>query len=224
MGKADSHYSVEEVGGKSKFFVSPMQGGAKILLPALLAWIPVLFVQGIAQMVFFALAGILPSFMQMGLAIAFVVVVAYAWYRSFKFIRAWLHERDIKTRHAYDKTFFVSGTHIELPGVGNFQFSDISRLALKNAMDGSVNIPMQNFVVAGRASTVAVGVAAGAINNAVIASINIAAQRAATINYQVVLETGGKQYMITGGLTEVCASGLLFDIGRAQERHANAPR
>jgi hypothetical protein len=71
------------------------------------------------------------------------------------------------------------------------------------------------MVVAGNATMVGAATAANALTNTAILVANMKARALAQISYQVRAEAGGVSHILAGGLTEVCAYGLMRDIDAA---------
>lgn len=225
MNRMESKYSVEHVDGGSKFTVLPAKGGrvAIIFLAVLLVFITAQIAGGVLgalSLVAMPLLLILPKVVLTAVSFVMSAVLVYVWYRLFQFFRARLHRWEAKNRHAFEKSFLVTGSHIELDEGAKFKFTEITRMSIRNSKDGSVNIPMTGYIVGGSATTVAVGTAAAALTNSLALLINLAEQKTASIGYALVLESGGNAHVIAGGLTEICVHGLAADIARLSEQHA----
>ncbi len=103
--------------------------------------------------------------------------------------------------HKSHSPFRVSSTAIETNG-RSFNKDDIHRLIIANGMTKQ---------------QLALDHVAGAGNPAMMDSVAVRrgyAQRLSTVANSLDLETGGKAYMLAGGMNETTAYGLMTDVGR----------
>ncbi len=112
----------------------------------------------------------------------------------------WSHDPRPRT-HKSKATFRVSQTAIETNG-RTFDKNNIHRLIIKNHI--SKQIQDRPFVTDAHltSSLVAAGVAAGAEHQ----------QKLSLVANSLELETGGKAYILAGGMDEPTAFGLLMDV------------
>lgn len=110
--------------------------------------------------------------------------------------------KDYRPRpHRQERTFRVSPEVVESDG-NAFKRDDIHRLLIKNGMDNDRVLRSWRAVPAVETS------------GANTANIQQRA-KTATICHSLELETGGKAYMLAGGMDETTANGLLHDVTRA---------
>lgn len=184
-----------------------------------------------ASLVFYIIAAVLtPLLLAVGRGLSFIGLIAlanfiyvavfacvyiYIWFKLYKWFSNWILRTDAKVRHAYDVDMLVNTDGISILGTDKFlRREDIHRLVLKNAMDNTVELPMTSVAVAGNALTVGTMAASNAITNGFAAIANAKRRAAAAVSFQVTAEAGGVSHPIAGGLTDVCAYGLMTDIDR----------
>lgn len=147
------------------------------------------------------------------LAIAAPCLVCVQCYKG---LTGWIRRREAQVRHAYEAQILAHHAGVEFNG-GNTRLAraDIHRMVITNAYNKTVLVPSSNVAVAGNAAMVGAVVAANALGNAMALAAEHKMRGLARISYLLSVEAGGKAYIIAGGLTEVCAFGLMTDIDRA---------
>jgi hypothetical protein len=193
----------------------------RLLLCAVPAWIVTALVSGVfGQIVFVALSGLGETVVTLLAYVMMVPMTAlffYSWYKSYRWFNAWYRRKQAEGRHAYEVELLVNASGVSV-GDANKQFlrhDDIHRLVIKNAFDNSCDIPLTGYVAAGSPMAVGAMAAANAMTNTVAVIANNKRRAMARISYIVTIEAGGVAHPIAGGLTEVCANGVMTDIGRA---------
>jgi hypothetical protein len=227
MAKVTASYSKSSVPDGVQFKVTPATSPdagfslARLILSGMAAFALTGLVSIVLTPVLFAFHGVL-DFIHLGFVAGFVAMALYAaiflfvLVRGYKWFSGWVLRTDAKVRHAYDVDMLVNADGISVAGTKQFlPRQDIHRLVLKNGIDTSIELPMTNMAVAGNALTVGTMVASNAINNGIAAIANAKRRAAAAVSYQVSVEAGGVSHTVAGGLTEVCAYGLMTDIDRA---------
>jgi hypothetical protein len=167
-------------------------------------------------------AGILGSIAMRFIGPSFLLVPlwlgggVFIWFKFYKGLSNWWLRTKVKEHEENSAELLVNSTGIaDLRNKQLFAREDIHRLVMKNRFDSSVDLPMSNMVVAGNAMTVGSMAVGNAIHNGVAALANAKRRADAAVAYQVTVEAGGKSHVLVGGLTEVCAFGLMTEIDRA---------
>jgi hypothetical protein len=193
---------------------------ARLLLCAVPAYIFAAIVAGLFGQVIFSVVGVFGE--TLGKLAAFLVMVAvavaffYGWFKCYRWFNAWYLRKQGAGRHAYDAELLVNAAGLTVLGTKQFLRSDdIHRLVIKNAFDDSVEMPLSGYVAVGSPMAVGAAAAANAMTNTVAILANNKRRAMARISYFVTIEAGGVSHKIAGGLTEVCAHGVMTDIGRA---------
>lgn len=193
----------------------------RLLLCAVPAWIVTALVSSLLGGVVFGAVGVLGESLGMLLGYVMVVPLAalffYSWYKSYRWFNAWFLRKQAEGRHAYEVGLLVNASGVSVDGAKE-QFlrrEDIHRLVIKNAFDDSTEIPLTGYVAAGSPMAVGAMAAANAMTNTVAVIANNKRRAMARISYIVTIEAGGVAHRIAGGLTEVCAHGVMTDIDRA---------
>lgn len=140
----------------------------------------------------------------------------YAWFLCYRWLSRWILRKGAEGRHAYDTGLLVNAEGITVLQTKQFlRHEDIHRLLIKNAFDNALEIPLSGYVAAGSPMVVGAAAAANAMTNSVAMLANHKRRVAARVGFIVTAEAGGVAHRIAGGLTEVCAHGVMTDIGRA---------
>lgn len=226
MAKIDASYT-KTVGSDGVTFkivpaTSP-DGGfsfARLFLAAFPAYAAVAVVGGVFGSIVFGLFTMFGETFAKLLGGLLTVVMAglffYAWFLCYRWLTRWLLRKGAETRHAYDTELLVNAAGITVAGTKQFlRNEDIHRLVIKNAFDGALEIPLSGYVAAGSPMVVGAAAAANAMTNSVALLANHKRRVAAQVGYFITVEAGGVAHKIAGGLTEVCAHGVMTDIGRA---------
>lgn len=193
----------------------------RLLVCAVPAWIVAAPVAGLLASVVMGVTGTLGETVGNLLRYAtmplVVVLFFYGWYKSYRWFNAWYQRKQAEGRHAYEVELLVNASGVGIAGATE-QFlrrEDIHRLVIKNAFDDSTEIPLTGYVAAGSPMAVGAMAAANAMTNTVAVIANNKRRAMARISYIVTIEAGGVAHRIAGGLTEVCAHGVMTDIDRA---------
>ncbi len=192
---------------------------ARLLLCAVPAYIFAAIFAGLFGQVIFSVVGLFGETMGKLAGFLIMVMVAmaffYGWFKCYRWFNAWYLRKQGEGRHACEAELLVNGAGLTVLGTRQFLRSeDIHRLVIKNAFDDSVELPLSGYVAVG--SPMAVGAAAAnAMTNTVAILANNKRRAMARISYFVTIEAGGVSHKIAGGLTDVCANGVMTDIGRA---------
>jgi hypothetical protein len=147
------------------------------------------------------------------LGVVSFALFAFIWYKSSAFVLRYLRNGFSKNRHAYDVEILVSKESLEVVGGVKLRVNDIHRLQLINAIDQSYSFQMNNVVAVGSPGMAAAAVGSAVILNSVAAYANHTAKKNSEVSYILTAEAGGKSHRLAGGLNEICARGLITDIG-----------
>jgi len=193
---------------------------ARLLLCAVPAYIFAAIVAGLFGQVIFSVVGVFGETLAKLAASLVMVAVAvaffYGWFKCYRWFNAWYMRKQGEGRHACDAELLVNAAGLTVLGTKQFLRSeDIHRLVIKNAFDDSVDMPLSGYVAVGSPMAVGAAAAANAMTNTVAILANNKRRAMARISYFVTIEAGGVSHKIAGGLTEVCANGVMTDIGRA---------
>lgn len=193
---------------------------ARLLLCAVPAYAFAAIVAGLSGQVIFSVFGLFGE--SLGKLAAFVIMVTaavaffYGWFKCYRWFNRWYLRKQAEGRHAYDVELLVNAAGLRVLGTGQFLRSeDIHRLVIKNAFDDAVEMPLSGYVAVGSPMAVGAAAAANAMTNTVAILANNKRRAMARISYFVTAEAGGVSHKIAGGLTDVCAHGVMTDIGRA---------
>ena len=149
-------------------------------------------------------------------SLGMAAVFFYAWYLCYRWLTRWILRKQGESRHAYEVELLVNGSGITVLGTKQFlRHEDIHRMVIKNAFDDTLEIPLSGYVAVGSPMVVGTAAAANAVTNSVAMLANHKRRIAAKISYFITAEAGGVSHKIAGGLSEVCAHGVMTDIGRA---------
>ena len=193
---------------------------ARLLLCAVPAYVFAAIVAGLFGQVVLSVIGLFGA--SLATLAGFIVMPAaavaffYGWYKCYRWFNRWYLRKQTEGRHAYDAELLVNAAGLTVLGTKQFLRSeDIHRLVIKNAFDDSVEMPLSGYVAVGSPMAVGAAAAANAMTNTVAILANNKRRAMARISYFVAIEAGGVSHKIAGGLTEVCANGVMTDIGRA---------
>lgn len=182
-------------------FLSLMLASGTSTFPVMLAFVWLYQIPVIGPLLLYALS---------------VVIYLAILIGSYKLVKGYLLRKQTTVRHAYETEFLVNSAGVKCTdGKLALPRNGIHRLVLKNPYDRGVDMPMTGMVVAGNATMVGAATAANALTNTAILVANMKARALAQISYQVRAEAGGVSHILAGGLTEVCAYGLMCDIDAA---------
>lgn len=198
---------------------------ARLLLCAVPAYIFAAIVAGLFGQVVFGVIGLFGDTLGKlaGMLIMAAVAVAffYGWFKCYRWFNAWYLRKQGEGRHAHDAELLVNTAGLTVLGTKQFLRSeDIHRLVIKNPFDDSVEMPLSGYVAVGSPMAVGAAAAANAMTNTVAILANNKRRTMARISYVVTIEAGGVSHKIAGGLTEVCANGVMTDIGRALRKES----
>lgn len=194
---------------------------ARLLLCIVPAWIVTGLVSGLLGnalwSVFAGLGETLGALLGYILMVPIVALFFYSWYKSYRWFNGWFLRKQTEGRHAYELELLVNASGVDVGGPNKLflRHEDIHRLVIKNAFDDSTEIPLTGYVAAGSPMAVGTMAAANAVTNTIAVIANNKRRAMARISYIVTIEAGGVAHRIAGGLTEVCAHGVMTDIGRA---------
>lgn len=193
---------------------------ARLLLCAVPAYAFAAIVAGLSGQVIFSVLGLFGD--TLGKLAGYLIMPAvalaffYGWFKCYRWFNAWYQRKQGEGRHAYDTALLANTAGLTVLGTNQFLRSeDIHRLVIKNAFDDSVELPLSGYVAVGSPMAVGAAAAANAMTNTVAILANNKRRAMARVSYFVTIEAGGVSHKIAGGLTEVCANGLMTDIGRA---------
>lgn len=226
MNKVDASYTKTAGPDGVQFRIVPATSPdagfsiARLLLCIVPAWIVTAIVSGLLGGPLLVAAHALGE--TFGLMLSYVMVVPlaalffYSWYKSYRWFNAWFQRKQAEGRHAYEVELLVNASGVRVGAKEQFlRREDIHRLVIKNAFDNSTEIPLTGYVAAGSPMAVGAMAAANAMTNTVAVIANNKRRAMARISYIVTIEAGGVAHRIAGGLTEVCANGVMTDIDRA---------
>lgn len=227
MAKVTASYSKSSVADGTQFKVTPASSPdagfsfARLFLSSMATGVIAAVASVVLGPIYLAFRGML-DFIGLGVVAdvlglaAYAVISIFILVKVYKWFSGWVLRTDAKVRHAYDVEMLVNSKGISVTGTNQFLArQDIHRLVLKNGIDTSIELPMTNMAVAGSAVTVGAMAASNAITNGLAAIANAKRRAVAAVSYQVSVEAGGVSHTVAGGLTEVCAYGLMTDIDRA---------
>lgn len=156
------------------------------------------------------------SFLMGLIAIGFFLT----WRKFDSLLKRWVLRKENTNRHSYETEIIVDSAGIRVPRINlSIAHADMHRLVIKNAFDNAVEVPMSSYAAVGSPITVGSAAVANAMTNSITVAYNNKIRAFGRISYQVTVEAGGASHIVAGGLTDVCAYGLMTDIDRALNKH-----
>lgn len=229
MAKIDASYTKTAGPDGMRFHIVPASSpdAGFSLSRLLLCLIPAMVFSSIVSGVLAAVFGTLLGAMGIGATLGLLIMIPtwaaflFGWYTSYRWLGRWLLDKQAKSRHAYEVDLLVNAAGVTVSGTGQFlRREDMHRFVIKNAFDDSYEVPLNGFVAVGSPMAVGVASAANAMTNSMAMLANHKRRMAARVGFIVTIEAGGVAHPIAGGLTEVCAHGVMTDIGRSLESRA----
>jgi len=214
MAQATSTYSKIVTPENTQFRVTPALSPTAgfSILRGIVCLIPAWIITKIALIPLYMLVGQEHLFSTTAVAIG----TLFLCYKFDTILKRWILKRENKVRCAYDIEINANNAGLNVPSTKlTVRRPDMHRLVIKNTYDKHLEMPMSQVIAAGSPVMVGSAVAANAMTNTLAISYNNKIKALSEVSYLVTVEAGGVSHIIAGGLTEVCAYGLMTDIDHA---------